>query len=543
LTEPRRRRRVRKTRSHPSPGAAGDPQPEEEIATIEVPQTDDLVEPDNALPQIRLEDLSEGMQKACGRAEWKELMPVQARTIPYVLAHRDLMIQSRTGSGKTGAFLLPMLDRIDPELAQCQALILVPTRELAQQVYDHAEILVPDGIRTIAVYGGVGYGKQLEAFRAGAHLVAGTPGRVLDHLMQGNLDLQYLKMLVFDEADRMLSMGFYQDMKRVKRFLSGAPRNGYMFSATFPYHVMRLAGEFLEQPDMLSLSRDHIHVTDVDHVLYFVPDMKKDRTLARLIELENPTSAIIFCNTKVEVNYVSLILKRYGYDADGLSSELKQRDREKVLTRVRQGSLRFLVATDVAARGIDIQQLSHVFQYEVPEDPELYVHRAGRTGRAGAGGKAITLAFRTEKMRVDEIKNRYGIEFEELEPPQDEEVEKVVSERLIALLEARLRERRPIDRERMRRFLPLARELSDHEDEALLVAMLLNDTYQQSLHAPVVVEEPEEKAFEDKAAHGGSSRAESGQDGRRQQRSVGRERSGYGSRHGRGDHRGGGRRG
>jgi len=529
---------VRKTRSHPSPIVPGEEHDEEETPDGSVPQGDELVEPDNALPPITLEELSPTMQAACRRAGWKELMPVQARTLPYVLAGRDLMIQSRTGSGKTAAFLLPMLDRIDPELPQCQGLILVPTRELAQQVYDHAEVLAPEGIRTVAVYGGVGYGKQLEAFRKGAHLVVGTPGRVLDHLMQGNLDLSHLKMLVFDEADRMLSMGFYQDMRRVKRFLSDRPRNGYMFSATFPYHVMRLAGEFLHEPEMLSLSRDHVHVTEVDHVLYFVPDMQKDRTLARLIELENPTSAIIFCNTKAEVNYVSLILKRYGYDADGLSSELKQRDREKVLGRVRAGSLRFLVATDVAARGIDIQELSHVFQYEVPEDPELYVHRAGRTGRAGAGGKAITLAFRTEKVRIDEIRARYGIEFEELEPPHDEEVEKVVSERLVALLEARLRERRPIDRERIQRFLPLARELAEHEDGAMLVAMLLNDNYQQSLHAPVAAEPhdgPNEEddggqvaAGEEAAGKGegeGRSRRSGGRSGgRRRSRSGGSRR-------------------
>ncbi len=451
----------------------------------------ELVEPENAIPPVQLKDLPKDMQRACARASWEQLMPVQQKTIPYVLANRDLMIQSRTGSGKTGAFLLPIFHSIDPDLAQCQAIILVPTRELAQQVYDHAEILATPGVRTIAVYGGVGYAKQIEAFNKGAHIVVGTPGRILDHLMRGTLKLDRVKILVFDEADRMLSMGFYQDMKRVRSFLGKNPRNGYMFSATFPYHVMRLAGDFLDHPGMLSLSRDQVHVTEVDHVLYSVPDMKKDRVLVKLIELENPTTAIIFCNTKVEVNYVSLILQRFGYDADALSSELRQRDREKVLTRVRKGTLRFLVATDVAARGIDIQEISHVFQYEVPEDPEVYVHRAGRTGRAGAGGRAITLAYRMERMRVSQIKDLYSIDFEEKDAPSDEDLEKVVSERLIAQLESRLRGCSNLELERMRRFVPMAKELGESNGGAALVAMLLDESYRANLNAPVASEEEE----------------------------------------------------
>lgn len=491
MTEPRRRRRARKTRSHPSPIDANKPEEVADHPALEDDGEDRVFEPDDALPRILLKDLPKNMQDACARAGWDELMPVQQMTLPYILERRDLMIQSRTGSGKTGAFLLPMMDRIEPDIPECQALILVPTRELAQQVYDQAQVLAPPGVNTVAVYGGVGYGKQLEAFQKGAHLVVGTPGRVLDHLLRGSLQLGHIKMIAFDEADRMLSMGFYQDMKRVKRHLPDKPRNGYMFSATFPYHVMRLASDFLDSPDMLSLSRDRVHVSEVDHVLYNVPDMKKDRVLIRLIELENPTSAIIFCNTKAETSYVALILQRFGYDADALSSELKQKDREKVLNRVRQGKLRFLVATDVAARGIDIQELSHVFQYEVPEDPELYVHRAGRTGRAGSGGKALTLAYRMDKMKIGQIRDLYHIDFEEHDAPSEEQVEGIVSERLTALLEARLRGRSNLEKERMQRFLPLAGELASNQDESAIIAMLLDDSYQQSLHAPVVEEIPE----------------------------------------------------
>jgi ATP-dependent RNA helicase DeaD len=402
----------------------------------------DIVEPESTLPEVTMADLAEPLRQAAARAGWPELMPVQSRAIPYLLAGRDLMVQSRTGSGKTGAFLLPILERIDPRRATCQALVLAPTRELARQVAEEARILgAGTGMRTAMVYGGVAYGPQLQAFRQGAHLVVGTPGRILDHLLKRNLSLKHLQILVFDEADRMLSMGFYPDMKAIQQHLPSSRVHGCMFSATFPPHVMRLAGEFLDQPEFLSLSRDHVHVTNVDHVYYVVPRMDKDRSLVRIIEVENPPSVLIFCNTKARVNYVTSVLQRFGYDADEISSDLSQKAREKIMARTRQGALRFLVATDVAARGIDLPDLSHVVIYEPPEDPELYIHRAGRTGRAGAGGVAISLVDVMEQMTLSRIAKRYGIEMQEWSLPSDEDVEAIVSERVIVLLEARLRDR------------------------------------------------------------------------------------------------------
>ena len=181
----------------------------------------------------------------------------------------------------------------------------------------------------------------------------------------------------------MLSMGFYPDMRRVKGYLPDHTISTYMFSATFPPQVMRLTGQFLDDPGFINLSSDHIHVTETEHVYYTVPGMDKDRSLVRIIEVENPLSAIIFCNTKVHVEYVATVLQRFGYDADYLTSDLSQSARERVLNRVRRGNLRFLIATDIAARGIDLPELSHVIQYEPPDDPEAYIHRAGRTGRAG----------------------------------------------------------------------------------------------------------------------------------------------------------------
>ena len=443
--------------------------------------------PRNPLAKVTLEQLPVNLQEAAARAGWNSLVAVQARAIPYLLAGRNMMIQARTGSGKTGVFLLPMLAHLDPAKAACQALILVPTRELARQVWQETEkICSQTGLRTVAVYGGVGYGVQTSALKAGAHIVVGTPGRVLDHLLKRTFSLEQLKMLVYDEADRMLSMGFYPDMLEAQRYLPKRPVHTCMFSATFPDSVMRTAQEFIREGEFLSLSTDHIHVTDTEHVYYLVHGMDKDRSLVRLIEIENPASVIIFCNTKARVHYVSVVLQRFGYDADELSADLSQAERDRVLDRVRAGTLRFLVATDVAARGLDIPNLSHVIQYEPPEETEAYIHRAGRTGRAGASGVAISLVNRAEKYDLDKIAKEFKIEFEERTIPSDADVEAVVAERTTALLEARLRQRDKLQTERSLRFTPLARNLADNEEELPIITMLLDDYYQQTLHAPVV---------------------------------------------------------
>jgi ATP-dependent RNA helicase DeaD len=439
------------------------------------------------LPDVTLEQLPERLRVAAALAGWKTLTPVQARSIPYLLAGRGMMIQARTGSGKTGAFVLPMLERLDPAQLNVQALILVPTRELARQVWQHANTLFGgSGIESVAVYGGVGYGPQIDALRKGAHVVVGTPGRVLDHLLRGTLTLDRIRMLIFDEADRMLSMGFYPDMKEIQSYLPRRPVNVCMFSATFPPYVTHLAHEFIREPEFISLSSDHVHVTNTEHVFYTSPGMDKDRALIRIIEMENPASAIIFCNTKQRVHYLSVVLQRFGYDADELTADLAQKHRERVLERVRRRTLRFLVATDVAARGLDIPELSHVIQYEPPEDHEGYIHRAGRTGRAGAVGVAISLVTELEKLNLKQIAKEYSIEMQERPLPTDAHVEQIVSERVTALLEARLRQRDSLQKERSARFVPLGRSLAESEDESAIVAMLLDDYYQQTLHAAVV---------------------------------------------------------
>ncbi len=441
------------------------------------------IEPENALPELTFDELSAPLRAACARAGWNDVMPVQAKAIPYILAGRDIMVHSRTGSGKTGAFLLPLLELLDPADATTQALVLAPTRELARQVHKEAEMIFADtGLRTVSVYGGVGYGPQLDGLKEGAHLVVGTPGRILDHLERRSMVLDKLRVLVFDEADRMLSVGFYPDMKAIDTYLP-RKRRGFMFSATYPPVVLSLANQFLEEPEMLSLSRGHEAVAETDHVAYETGNAEKSRCLIRVIEMENPDSAIVFTNTKANANFVAVVLQRFGYDAEQISSDLSQANREKVLARLYDHDLRFLVATDVAARGIDVDNLSHVVLYDFPEDPESYIHRTGRTGRAGASGEAIALVDPVENLRLKAVARRYDIDVEKRPLPSDEDIAAIVAERVTAMLEAKLRKLDRLVVERMRRMEPLVERLAEDEDERKVLAMLLDEHYQASLHA------------------------------------------------------------
>ncbi len=451
-------------------------------------------EQDVAVSETSLAELPASLRDACARVGWSDLMPVQKKAIPYVAAGRDVMVQARTGSGKTGAFVLPLIEKLDLGNPACQALVLVPTRELAQQVAQEAKALAGEsGFKTVAVYGGTGYKAQLEALKQGAQLVVGTPGRILDYLDNRQLFLDGVRIIIFDEADRMLSVGFYPDMKKIQRFLPRRLFGAFMFSATFPPSVLRLAESFLHKPDLLSLSGDQVHVAHIEHAFVKVDRMGKEHVLIRLIEVENPTLALIFCNTKSNVHYVTEILKQYGFDAEELSSDISQAKREKVLAGIKAGDLRFLVATDVAARGIDIPELSHVFLFEPPEDPESYIHRAGRTGRAGASGTVISLVDVVQQMTLNNIGRKFSIEFIERPEPGEEEVVKAIEERVTALLESRRREFSQVQRRRLDRFMPSCRKFAQDEESLELLAMLLDDFYQRELLAPPPAPEPKEQ--------------------------------------------------
>ena len=460
-----------KAKSHPSNTI----QTSSEIISVD--------EPENALPEVSLADLPQLLQTACAKAGWNSLMPVQSRALPYLLDGRDLMVQSRTGSGKTGTYLLPLMARLNPAMPAVQALILVPTRELAVQVEQEAKTLFKgSGFTVAAVYGGVGYGKQMDALRQGVSVVVGTPGRVLDHLLRRTLNLDHISALIFDEADRMLSIGFYPDMKEIQRYLPETSIHAMLFSATYPPHVLKLAGEFLTDPQMLSLSTTQIHVAEVQHLYCECKSMEKDRTLIKILEVENPASAIIFCNTKATVHFVTAVLQGFGFNADELSADLSQSRREDVLSRLRKGTIRFLVATDVAARGIDIPELSHVFLYEPPDDRESYIHRAGRTGRAGAAGVVISLVDIMEKMELQRIAKYFKVPLTQHMAPTDEEVAHAVGMRVTALLEARFRQLNGLERERMKRFEPLVQSIAEDPEQRHLLTLLLDDCYQKSLN-------------------------------------------------------------
>ena len=441
-------------------------------------------EPDADAETVAVDDLPPRLRQGVEALGWPSLMPVQAEAIPYILDGRDLIVQSRTGSGKTGAFLLPLLEKLDASEKTTQALVLCPTRELASQIHAEFERMnagLPKDERlgAIPVYGGVGYGPQIEAFEKGAQLVVGTPGRVLDHLSRGTLRLDKLRTIVLDEADEMLSMGFFPDMIRVRRFLP-KERDSYMFSATIPYQVQRIGQEFLTDPVFIATAGGAIHVDRMTHRAYQVQPMVKDRALATLIEWENPTAAIIFANTRREVEYLATFLNNYGYNAAGISSDLTQKAREKTMKRLRDGELRFLVATDVAARGIDVEDLSHVFQYDIPQDREYYVHRSGRTARAGKAGVSIAIVTASDAPTLREIARKYDIPLEEREMPTDAEMASRVGQRLTNLLEDRMRSRSNMERERQARFVAVARQLVE-EGEPEVLAMLLDEAYQNSL--------------------------------------------------------------
>jgi ATP-dependent RNA helicase DeaD len=436
---------------------------------------DGLREPDPPLDEVTIDGLSGKVEQAVRAAGWTDLMPVQRKAIPYHLAKRDLIVQSQTGSGKTGAFLLPLFDLLDPEKKEQQALILTPTRELARQIHEEFEqmkIATPEThkLEAALVYGGVGYEPQIKALKNGAQVVIGTPGRTLDHLKKKNFIAKNVRMLILDEADEMLSMGFYPDMKDIVGFLP-EERESYMYSATMPPKVRSVAREFLDDPGFLSLSSDKVSVDEIKYRYYLVNPMDKDQVLEQLLELEEPESALIFANTKREVRYLDRFLSNKGYDVDQMSGDLSQPKREKALDRLREGNLRLLVATDVAARGIDVSDLSHVFIYDVPQDHEYIIHRSGRTARAGKTGTTIVLATHEDEFELKRMANTYDIDIEKAELPEDPEREAT------ELLEDRYDDT-TADPDDIDQFVPLVRELS--EDRPELLASLVNELYAQA---------------------------------------------------------------
>ncbi|MFT3718836.1 ATP-dependent RNA helicase DbpA [Pseudorhodoferax sp.] len=339
---------------------------------------------------------------------YAQMTPVQAASLPPALAGRDLIVQAETGSGKTAAFGLALLAWLNPRFLGTQALVLCPTRELADQVAQELRRLArgQDNVKTVTLCGGVPLRGQTQSLQHGAHIVVGTPGRVLDHLQRGHLDLQGLRALVLDEADRMLDMGFADDMAAVARHCP-AERQTLLFSATYPEGIGKLAQQFLRSPLQIRVAPQRDRAAIAEH-WYEVDEATRLDAVVRLLQHHRPDNALAFCNTKQQCRDLVAVLRGHGFAALALSGELEQVERDQVLVRFANRSANVLVATDVAARGLDIARLAAVVNVDVTPDPEVHVHRIGRTGRAGESGLALNLASMDEMGRVGRIEQARG---------------------------------------------------------------------------------------------------------------------------------------
>jgi ATP-dependent RNA helicase DeaD len=329
--------------------------------------------------------------------------PIQTETIPLLLDGRDVLGQAQTGTGKTAAFALPMLQALDPQCANTQGLVIAPTRELANQVAGAIHNYAGQrGVRVLPVYGGQPYSRQINRLKRGVHIVVGTPGRMLDLINKKAFDLGAVRYLVLDEADEMLSMGFIEDIEAI---LSQTPetRQTALFSATLPDSIHRLADRYMHAPKAVTINPGQLTVDSVEQRYYVVRQSDKLAALTRLLEMEAITSALIFARTRVGTAELAEALLTRGFQAEALHGDLGQQARESVLGRFRRGLITVLVATDVAARGLDIEDISHVINYDLPFDPEYYVHRIGRTGRAGKAGIALSLVTPKERWRVHKL--------------------------------------------------------------------------------------------------------------------------------------------
>lgn len=399
--------------------------------------------------------------------------PVQALTIDPALAGEDLLVRAKTGTGKTCAFCVPVVEKIQAGEHITRALMLCPTRELAIQVAQEcAGIAKFKDLRIAAIYGGVGFGPQEDALRDGCEIVVGTPGRVMDHMRRGNLKLDQLQFAVLDEADEMLSMGFLEDVRKILD-RANPERQTFLFSATVNDSVKALIGRYMKKPEEVFLSYDGDNVSSVTHILYeSSPDYHKARALLDLIEQERPGATIIFCNTREDVSTVCTYLERQGLNVEMISGELPQAKREKVMARVKAGATQFLVATDVAARGIDVSDLTHVINYALPDDAAVYLHRIGRTGRIGKSGIAISLAGGADFSTRLTLERTHKIKFEVKSLPTPEESQKLRADRIGRTLKD------AAGTMAYEGWLEVARSLKERSDADTLIAVALRAFFQ-----------------------------------------------------------------
>ncbi len=345
--------------------------------------------------------LSKKVLEGINKKGFEEPTDIQAMTIPVMLRDdTNIIAQAQTGTGKTAAFGLPLIEMIDPEAKSVQALILVPTRELAIQVSEEIHSLRGDiNIKTMPIYGGQSIDQQLRRLRKGVHIVVGTPGRVIDHLKRKTLKIGGIDHLILDEADEMLNMGFIEDMEEIMKHTNSDKRT-LLFSATMPQKIKDLARKYMDGYELLKAKKETLTTNLTEQIYFEVKVSDKFEALCRIIDIEDEFYGLIFCRTKSDVDNISSHLIDRGYDAEAIHGDISQMQREKTLNRFKKKTINILVATDVAARGIDVNNLTHVINYSLPQDPESYVHRIGRTGRAGREGTAITFITPSEYRRL-----------------------------------------------------------------------------------------------------------------------------------------------
>jgi ATP-dependent RNA helicase DeaD len=407
------------------------------------------------------------IMRAIQRMGFQVPSPIQEKVIPLILEGKDVVGQAHTGTGKTAAFGLPALNNIEWRNG-VQLLVITPTRELATQVSDELFSLGRfAGIRTVSVYGGQSYRRQLDLIGRGAQVVVATPGRLLDMLSSGKLEDFNPAIVVLDEADEMLDMGFLDDIKEIFSYLP-QQRQTLLFSATMPEPIKDLARHILYQPEFVSVTKKETTNKDIRQLYYVIEEKDRDEAIVRLLDKEEPTKAIVFCRMKREVDRVAELLQARGINARGLHGDMEMRERMEVIKGFRGRDIDILVATDVAARGLNIEEVSHVFNYHIPFDPESYVHRIGRTGRAGKKGTAITLVTPLEFKELERIRQKVGTKMEYGFVGAEGEGEENMTERFLDALREQ-----DIDQEAVKIYETLSEEMAPQKVAYKLISMIL----------------------------------------------------------------------
>ncbi len=410
---------------------------EEVIDTMTNDAADDAQDSDNKEDnRIRYDEseLDERIIRAVSEMGFEYMSPIQAAAIPVMLKGKDIIGQAQTGTGKTAAFGIPVLSNVNPEDKRLQAVILCPTRELAMQAADDLRDFAKymHGIKTLAVYGGQDIMRQIKALSQGVQIVVGTPGRVMDHMRRHTMKMDAVKTLVLDEADEMLDMGFREDIETV---LKGMPedRQTALFSATMPKPILDITRQYQKaDAEYIRMTPKEITVKSIEQSYFVIPREMKFEVLTRLIDYYQPQRSLIFANTKRMVDQLASMLKDRGYQADGLHGDLSQNQRDMVMNIFRNGRINILIATDVAARGIDVSGVDCVFNFDIPEDIEYYVHRIGRTGRAGKSGKSFTLCSGREVYKIRDIEKICHTKIEERKVPSAKDITKAKSQKVFA---------------------------------------------------------------------------------------------------------------